>query len=172
MRCSIPLRVSPRMRQRPHWVIAIARPTGHRLQKMGCPPRCSLPGADLAPFLERQAHVAATWIGNSMRVATRHYLQVTEDHMRGALQKVVHGRYKTRRSTPPQRGARGCSHRRRFNVVASRCEYRRLRAAKGSIPDRSRTCNLWLRRPTLYPIELRGRKRGIAADSPQSRVSF
>ena len=27
----------------------------------------------------------------------------------------------------------------------------------GSVPDRSRTCNLRLRRPTLYPIELRGR---------------
>jgi hypothetical protein len=28
-----------------------------------------------------------------------------------------------------------------------------------NIPDRSRTCNLRLRRPTLYPIELRGRNR-------------
>ena len=25
-----------------------------------------------------------------------------------------------------------------------------------SVPDQSRTDNLWLRRPTLYPIELRG----------------
>ena len=25
-----------------------------------------------------------------------------------------------------------------------------------NIPDRTRTCNLRLRRPTLYPIELRG----------------
>jgi hypothetical protein len=30
-----------------------------------------------------------------------------------------------------------------------------------SIPDRSRTCNLRLRRPTLYPIELRGRSHNI-----------
>src|SRR5438105_6729456 len=29
-------------------------------------------------------------------------------------------------------------------------------AKKRNIPDRSRTCNLRLRRPTLYPIELRG----------------
>ena len=27
-------------------------------------------------------------------------------------------------------------------------------------PDRIRTCDLWLRRPTLYPAELRARKRG------------
>ena len=27
------------------------------------------------------------------------------------------------------------------------------------IPERIRTSNLWLRRPTLYPIELRGRKQ-------------
>src|SRR5262249_13073837 len=31
------------------------------------------------------------------------------------------------------------------------------RLTRPSIPDRSRTCNLRLRRPTLYPIELRGR---------------
>src|SRR5207247_721912 len=36
----------------------------------------------------------------------------------------------------------------------------RLAGTQG-IPDRSRTCNLWLRRPTLYPIELRGRSEGI-----------
>jgi hypothetical protein len=30
-----------------------------------------------------------------------------------------------------------------------------------SIPDRSRTCNLRLRRPTLYPIELRGQTQSI-----------
>ncbi len=28
--------------------------------------------------------------------------------------------------------------------------------AETCIPDRTRTCNLRLRRPTLYPIELRG----------------
>jgi integrase len=32
-----------------------------------------------------------------------------------------------------------------------------LRPGEASIPDRIRTCNLRLRRPTLYPIELRGR---------------
>src|SRR6476469_2828071 len=32
------------------------------------------------------------------------------------------------------------------------------------IPDRSRTCNLRLRRPTLYPIELRGRIEASAAE--------
>src|SRR5262249_3862993 len=32
----------------------------------------------------------------------------------------------------------------------------RVGLQSSSIPDRSRTCNLRLRRPTLYPIELRG----------------
>jgi integrase/recombinase XerD len=32
-----------------------------------------------------------------------------------------------------------------------------VRAGEGSTPDRSRTCNLRLRRPTLYPVELRVR---------------
>lgn len=41
------------------------------------------------------AHVAAAWIGNSVAVATKHYLQVTEDHfdfVHEALQKVVQQR--------------------------------------------------------------------------------
>ena len=29
---------------------------------------------------------------------------------------------------------------------------------KKDTPGRSRTCNLWLRRPLLYPVELRVRK--------------
>jgi hypothetical protein len=28
-------------------------------------------------------------------------------------------------------------------------------------PDRSRTCDLWLRKPTLYPTELRARRRAF-----------
>src|SRR5438445_4105843 len=43
-----------------------------------------------------------------------------------------------------------------------RTGWRRLTGNGGpkrrDIPDRSRTCNLRLRRPTLYPIELRGQK--------------
>ena len=31
---------------------------------------------------------------------------------------------------------------------------------EGGAPDRSRTCDLWLRKPTLYPAELRA--RGLA----------
>jgi len=38
------------------------------------------------------AHVASKWLGNSVKVATDHYLQVTEEHFRraaGAVQKAV-----------------------------------------------------------------------------------
>ena len=35
------------------------------------------------------AHVASAWIGNSVAVATRHYLQVTEDHFKEAAQNAA-----------------------------------------------------------------------------------
>jgi hypothetical protein len=41
--------------------------------------------------LEEQfpSHVVCAWIGNSIRVAEKHYLQVTEDHYRRALQNAM-----------------------------------------------------------------------------------
>ena len=35
------------------------------------------------------AHVAAAWIGNSVAVAVKHYLQVTDEHFEKAVQKAV-----------------------------------------------------------------------------------
>ncbi len=35
------------------------------------------------------AHVAAAWIGNSVAVAVKHYLQVTEDHFKQATKKAT-----------------------------------------------------------------------------------
>ena len=35
------------------------------------------------------AHVAAAWIGNSVAVAMKHYLQVTEDHFKQAAQNAA-----------------------------------------------------------------------------------
>src|SRR4029077_3335662 len=37
---------------------------------------------------------------------------------------------------------------------------------RGSAPDRGRTCNLWLRRPTLYPVELRAQRERELATAP------
>src|SRR6188508_1829513 len=54
---------------------------------------------------------------------------------------------------------------RTFDMVVARHE-RALRLAEGEsqgesngAPGRIRTCGLWLRRPTLYPAELRARTR-------------
>ena len=38
---------------------------------------------------EFPAHVAAAWIGNSVAVAMKHYLQVTEDHFKQAAQNAA-----------------------------------------------------------------------------------
>jgi len=35
------------------------------------------------------AHVASAWIGNSVAVAVKHYLQVTEDHFKQAAKKAT-----------------------------------------------------------------------------------
>ena len=35
------------------------------------------------------AHVASTWIGNSVSVATKHYLKMTEDHFKQAAQNAA-----------------------------------------------------------------------------------
>lgn len=45
------------------------------------------------------AHVVSRWIGNSVLVATRHYLQVTEDHYRSALQNALQQPAAGRRNT-------------------------------------------------------------------------
>src|SRR5690242_5135479 len=38
--------------------------------------------------------------------------------------------------------------------------HRAFRRASAGTPGRNRTCNLRVRSPTLYPVELRARKRG------------
>ena len=35
----------------------------------------------------RRVHITAAWIGNSVAVAVKHYLQVTEDHFKQASKK-------------------------------------------------------------------------------------
>lgn len=37
------------------------------------------------------SHVVCAWLGNSIQIARKHYLQVTEDHFAQALQNPVHG---------------------------------------------------------------------------------
>ena len=72
----------------------------------------------------------------------------------GRLPIAVPGAVATfRRSQPPTvAGAirRGRTQRRKF-LSGSRI--------RGIVPGRIRTCDLWLRRPTLYPAELQGPKR-------------
>ena len=41
------------------------------------------------PFALRMLAVAAAWIGNSVAVAMKHYLQVTEDHFKQASKKAT-----------------------------------------------------------------------------------
>src|SRR6516164_5437726 len=47
------------------------------------------------------------------------------------------------------------------SAKASEDNLREGSRAKGGAPDRTRTCSLRLRRPSLYPIELRARRIAI-----------
>ncbi len=47
---------------------------------------------------EYPVHVACAWIGNSPRVAAKHYLQVTEEHFQKAAQKAVQNPVQHRRA--------------------------------------------------------------------------
>ncbi len=46
-------------------------------------------------------HIASAWIGNTVKVARRHYLQVTEEAFRKALQNPVHSSHLTPTQIPP-----------------------------------------------------------------------
>jgi integrase len=46
------------------------------------------------------AHVVSAWIGNSVPVAAKHYLQVTEDHFRRAAQNPAQQLHETARNDP------------------------------------------------------------------------
>ena len=64
------------------------------------------------------AHVAAAWIGNSVAVAVKHYLQVTDEHFEKAAQnaaKKVHetARNDSKLATSPER---------EFNTSSGTCE--------------------------------------------------
>ena len=51
--------------------------------------------------------------------------------------------------------------------------YRKIKWLLSTIgaPDRIRTCDLWLRRPTLYPAELRARGREGYAPAPRASMT-
>ena len=56
------------------------------------------------------SHVVCAWIGNSIKVAEKHYLQVTEDHDRRALQNAVqHLHAPGRKESQPTRKTPGIS---------------------------------------------------------------
>ncbi|MFG0249072.1 MAG: hypothetical protein ACF8OB_09325, partial [Phycisphaeraceae bacterium JB051] len=46
------------------------------------------------------AHVASTWIGNSVAVAVKHYLQVTDDHFKQAAQNTAQKLHESTRNKP------------------------------------------------------------------------
>ncbi|MHB1156057.1 MAG: tyrosine-type recombinase/integrase [Phycisphaerales bacterium] len=64
------------------------------------------------------AHVASAWIGNSVAVAVKHYLQVTEDHFRQAAQNAAQKPTETERNDPQVEAAEVVVE----NVTSAGCE--------------------------------------------------
>jgi hypothetical protein len=52
---------------------------------------------------EYPLHVVCAWIGNSQSIAAKHYLQVTEEHVRQAAEKAA-------QNPTQQPAARGCNN--------------------------------------------------------------
>ena len=105
-------------------------------------------------------HVVCAWIGNTERIAAKHYLQVTEDYFTLAAKKDS-AKYsaflpKTAQNTAQHQARTEQAPNEETPELSGFSALSPVFSGNPTIPDRSRTCNLWLRRPTLYPIELRG----------------
>ena len=80
--------------------------------------------------------VVTNWIGNSVAIAQKHYLQVTDAHFKSANAEGGPLASKSRSTEKTKVGKIG--------------------EAPKSTPSRTRTCNPLLRRQVLYPVELWG----------------
>jgi site-specific recombinase XerD len=104
-------------------------------------------------------HVVTGWIGNSERVARKHYLQVTEEHFKRAAgpEGTAPGAALALHSGAILRPtvSHGESENLKNTAETSAVQQGGVSEKWESTPGRSRTCNLWLRRPLLYPVELR-----------------
>ena len=100
--------------------------------------------------------------------------------MRENTRHVTASRRTSAASEPRDRSERGALRRCSGRGERRRTAQQRARERVGEFegrspsmrigaPGRNRTCNLWLRRPTLYPIELRARQSTVC--SRWSRVS-
>ena len=124
-------------------------------------------------------HVVTAWRGNTPKVASQHYLQVTPEHFEQAItpkaaqvvQGVVHANSRMLQGQGlggAGGGATGGAAASR-NRAMSRNEQRETPRKQQSwlfprsyryplnTPDRTRTCDLQFRKLPLYPPELRGR---------------
>ncbi len=98
-------------------------------------------------------HVVTAWLGNSQLIAAKHYLQVTDEHFAKATHNQTHSAAEMSEPdgivclavTPVIKKPRISAA---FHLVP-------LTAHQKSTPDRSRTCDLRFRKPSLYPTELR-----------------
>ena len=91
------------------------------------------------------AHVAAAWIGNSVAVAVKHYLQVTDEHFSEAAQNAAQKVHETARNDSKL----ATSSEREFNRSSDTCEALREDSAsfvssKAEVNGRyrTRTCDL------------------------------
>ena len=73
------------------------------------------------------SHVVCAWIGNSIKVAEKHYLQVTEDHYRRALQNAV--------PQVPAPGRKESQRSRKTAGIAASCDLLRAPATRQIGPE-------------------------------------
>jgi integrase len=102
-------------------------------------------------------YVVCAWIGNSEKVARRHYLQVTDEHFQRAAQNPAQSAAEMPRKEPQT--TYGDDHTNRvLPVKTADCDLVQVHTGEGNTPGKIRTCDLRFRKPMLYPAELRARR--------------
>jgi len=96
-------------------------------------------------------HVVCKWLGNSPAVASKHYLQVNDDHFLKATQNPTQQVLAGPRDDSQEEMKKPCKHSDLHQIASCR---ETLQKAKCT-PERIRTSDLWFRKPMLYPTELR-----------------
>jgi len=126
------------------------------------------------------------WLGHSAKIADKHYRQITDDHFVDAAntcslysqESATNGlgtdkvktvfesgnhdansifQSATKSATAHTGIDKQINATETIDIVKSDLiQFLASICATKNVPDRTRTCNLWLRRPTLYPFELQG----------------
>ena len=105
-----------------------------------------------------RADLVENWIGHSVKVQRKNYLQHTEEDIESFYRRTGFVVVKKATQKPPERG--GTRIQKRRITASEACWKPNIFVGEmnpQTTPSRTRTCNIRFRRAVLYPVELSGR---------------